>query len=356
MKTKSALLAITLCLGLAVPAFAGKEQVMLNDGITGTAEILETTKDSIRVKFSKGEAGLPASRLDPHCFYEIRRKYMEESAENHANLALYCAENGLLNQARYQMKLARACDPEIDAKIQADKQVMEKIAKRLAEAAKRHYDAGDLDIAYELVVVIATRLGETSLGPKAIDVLDRLEKEMADKKVADTAARKQAIVDAADATARAAAEGREAIIAGLEKGQAAGNKKVSKGLRLGEKSSAKTAFKQAAGDYEKVLQGIEKAKAAAGEDAALTGMLDDLEKETRKECAHAYVHAGNIELGRESYDNARKLAEQALEVDPGNARAQSLQHAIYAGEQEEEDIRDVRERRRKLRGGGGRRR
>ena len=76
------------------------------------AEILSTEPDSVRVKaVRKGveiEAVVPVIRLDPISFYEIRRRHMESTPENHVLLAIHCVENGMLNQARFQLDMARA--------------------------------------------------------------------------------------------------------------------------------------------------------------------------------------------------------------------------------------------------------
>lgn len=362
MKFASILLGAALILGTSTLALAEKEQVMLSDGITGMAEIIETTPDSIHAKFSKGEAVLQAARLDPHCFYQIRLKHMEHTAENHVRLAVFCAENGLLNQARLQMKVARAIDPEVDAKIAADADIREKVAQRLAEAAKRHFEKGDLNTAHELVAVIATRLGETSLTERAIEVLDLLEEKMAARDEAEAAARVKAVENAADAEAKAAIEARHAVLVPMEKEQAAARKKTSHGLRQQNKTAAKNAFESAATAFRKILPDVARARTGAAEDPELMAMLAEFEEEVRADAAQAHVHAGNVELGRSAFDQAEEQAKQALEVHPDDRRARALLDAILAGRQEEEDIDDIRERRHERpggrptpRSGGGRR-
>ena len=82
-----------LVIAYAAPALAAeRELVVLQTGLSAKAEILETTPEWIRVRVRKeeqvGEAKLYAKRLDPHSFYDIRSKHMEDTAENHVRLEL----------------------------------------------------------------------------------------------------------------------------------------------------------------------------------------------------------------------------------------------------------------------------
>ena len=79
--------AFTLMVGLLVaalasPALAEPEEVMLRSGRSGMVEVTKTTPDSITIQFTKDGAAVTmkvkAKDLDPHSFYNVRRKHMEK--------------------------------------------------------------------------------------------------------------------------------------------------------------------------------------------------------------------------------------------------------------------------------------
>jgi len=147
MRSVTAFLALTLCLVLTPTALgAENEEIMLKDGFTAMVEVVETGPEHVTVKFvtKDGKAGqtkLHANALDPHCFYDIRRRHMEKTVENHVKLAVFCVSAGLFRRARGQMDAARAIDPDVDKKIEAAPEIMEGIANHLAEAARRHHES-----------------------------------------------------------------------------------------------------------------------------------------------------------------------------------------------------------------------
>ena len=167
MRALPAIVLAILCLTFATTASAAdKHEIILKTGQTAMLEVVETTADSVTVKFAKGgtkgQTKLNADALDPHCFYNVRRSLMEATAENHIRLAIFCATNGLFNRAKYQVQLAEALDPGVVEKIKKMPDVMEKIAAKLAEAAKKAYKAGDKKLALDLASRIATKFPETA--------------------------------------------------------------------------------------------------------------------------------------------------------------------------------------------------
>ncbi len=332
-RSLSRLLSLAVLLVSAATALADTEMVMLRDGVSGMAEVLSTTEDSVTVKFetkdgTAGETVFSASRLDEHSFYSLRSKYMEKTVPNHVKLAVFCAENGMFKRAKYQMDQARRLDPEIDDKLEARPDIMAGIAERLAEGVKRAYDKGDLQTAYEIAELITTRFSETPLAEKAYEALDRLEKEMADGEAAETAAREEAITAAADDATRAAAGARNNVLVAIEKRQAAGRGKNSKGLRTNNRSTAKRLFEGAAGDFQSALGATRAARKRAGDDAELIAMLDDVEGELKSEAVNAWINAGNIELWRDNFNGARKAGETARAIDPDSAAARSFLNKV----------------------------
>jgi hypothetical protein len=334
MRTFTRFLATALLLTAGATALAATEMVMLKDGTTGMAEIVSTAEDSITVRFetpegTAGETTLRASRLDEHSFYSVRSKHMEQTVENHVKLAIWAAENGLFKRAKHQMDQARKLDPEIDSKIEARPEIMQGIADRLAAAAKRAYEKGDLEHAYELAQLVATRFKETTWGDKAVEALDKLEAEMAQIEAEESAARERKIEEAADEEARAAADARHRALVPIEKRQDAGRRKNSQGLRANNRSTAKRHFEAAAADFQAALRSVESTRRSAGDDQELLALLDDLEGEMRSDGVNAWINAGNIDLWRDHFNGARDAGEKALAIDPNSSAAKSFMNKVH---------------------------
>ncbi len=332
MKTWTRTLALVICLATASAAFADKELVMLNDGVSGMAEIVSTTETSIRVRFevegNAAETVLQASRLDAHSFYSLRRKHMENTVENHVRLAVWCAESGLFKRAKFQMDRARDLDPELDAKIKSDPKIMAGIAERLLDSAKAAYKKGNLKLAHELAALLATRFAETEQGEFAAGVLDKLEAKIAEGKANKVAAREKKIADAADEKAKAVAEVEHKTILTIEKVQDAGRKKNAAGLRANNRSTGKRHFEAAATDFKKALKLVGGAHKSNADAAGLTALLDGLEGELKADCVDAYVNAGNIELWRQNFNGAGEFGKQALAVDPESDTARAFANRV----------------------------
>lgn len=329
MRPLSHLLTVATLLVAATVAFADTELVLLSDGTNGMADVISTTEDSITVKFetadgTAGETVLRASRLDSHTFYGLRSKYMEKTPENHVKLALYCAELGMFHRAKREMDEARKLDPDVDKKIDTLPGVAEGIAQRLADAAKRAYDKGDLKLAYELAQLIATRFTETPLAAKALDALDKIEAKMADEETAETSAREKKITDATDVATRELEETRNNLLVPIEKQQEAGRKQNAMGLRANNRSTAKRYFESAASEFERALRAAEAVRKRGNDDSELNAMVDDLATELKSDGVNAWINAGNIELWRENYNGAEKAAKKALEIDPDSMAARSF--------------------------------
>lgn len=329
MRTCTKALSVAVLLASAGLALADSEMVMLRDGTTGLADVTETEPDSVTISFRtdsgvEGKTVLRAERLDPACFYTLRSRYMDRTVENHVRLAVFCAQEGLFPQAKFQMDLARKLDPEVDAKIEARPEIMEGIAQRLADGAKRAYEKGDLQTAYELAQLIATRFQETPLAAKATEALDKLEAEMAARDAAEQEARARKAAQAEDQALRDVAAAREKVLAPIEARHEAGNKKNSQGLRANNRSTAKRLFESAAGDFQGALRDVEAARKRAGDDAELLGMLDGVQRKATAAAVNAWINAGNIELWRDNYNGARDAGTNALKADPGSAAAKAF--------------------------------
>jgi tetratricopeptide (TPR) repeat protein len=379
MRSFSTFVVVALCLAFATSGIAqeGKEapaaekpepvekfEVMLKTGQTAMLEVIETTPESITVKFHKkgvsGQTKLLAVNLDPHCFYEIRRALMEITPENHIKLAIYCASVGMFNRAKYQIELAKSIDPEIVEKIKAMPDVMEKIANYLLDAAKKAYDKGEKQLAHDIGTRILTKLPETKAAAKVREVIDQLEKEIDQQEADAEAAREKKIAEEKDEAAKKVAEGREKVLKPLRKMAETARKHNHAGLKESNHTKSRHHFEAAASEGKKLLDHIDKAMKKAAEDPKLMETLTAMEAEAKKNTVKAYINAGNVSLRREDYNNAEKYAEAALKVDPDSGAAQSFQNQIETAKVQDQDIDGWRDRRgyggpRRGGRGGGRR-
>jgi len=334
MRAFPAVLALTLCLVLTPAVFgAEKEEVMLKDGLTAMVEVVKTGPEHVTVKFQtqEGQAGqtkLHANALDPHSFYQIRKKHMEKTAPNHVKLAIFCASAGLFKRAKSQMDAARAIDPKIDETIQNLPDVMEGIADHLVAAARRHYDKGEIELCYQIASLIATKFPETAGGIQARAVLEQLAEEVAEQAAKKNRDREAAIEREEDAEKKKSAQKRDKALDPLEKSLRMGRKYVNAGLQDKNQSKAKRAYEAGAQEFTRLLGRIDKAMKKATGDPKLLEQLVEMDATVRGEAVKAYINAGNVALARGSRNEAMKYAQSAVAIDPDDASAKSFMNNV----------------------------
>jgi hypothetical protein len=332
MRTWIAFVVGLLLLAVASSAYAEKMEVMLKSGRSGMVEVVETTPESVTVKFVKEGSPITmkvrAKELDPHSFYNVRRKHMEKTAENHVRLAVFCVENGMFTRGRAQIEAAREVEPELDQKLKDAPEIREKIADRLVTAARKHYKDGNVELCHEIAVLIATRLEGTKGAELAASVLDDLEKEVEEKRAKKAEARRKKIDDAAAEADKKAAKKRDDVMKPLEKEYDQARKRVNRGYRTKGHNKARDAFEGAAKDMGKLVGKIDQELGKAGDDGELQKMLNTLRVEVVEDAIKAYETAGTYYLNRQSVKNAEDLARAAVALDPGSKRAQEFMNRV----------------------------
>ena len=356
--TIRAVLVPLLCVAIAAAAFAAtKEEVILRDGTTGMVEVVETAPDSITVKFKteqvEGQTKLMAIRVDPSNFYDIRRRYMESTAENHIQLAMFCIENGLFNRGKHQVEAAKAIDPEILDKIGADPQLMEKIAARFLSSARGHEKSGNLELAHEIACRVATKFPETKAADEARAWLAELEAKGEAQHAEKEKAREERIAGEEKEERKAELKKQEKVLKPIRKTMEKGRKLNAAGLQEKSQSKARSAYDKAAAAFVSALGAIERETKKAGDDTDLVAALADLDKEARGDAVEAYLNAGNVELGRSSLPAALKYADKALAVDPESSAAKAFQQSVQAAGTDLFWLQEIRDRRPRGAGGGG---
>jgi len=311
-------------------ALAEKEEVILKDGVTGFVNVLETTRDSVKVKFKKNGADITlvvkAERIDPFCFYTVRGKYMERTAENHLNLAIFCVENGLFNRAKHQRDVAESIDPEYLKKQAEIPGFRDGIAEKILANAERDFDNGKLDQAEETIQIILTRFSDT---PAAEDA--RALQTILDKRAAEIENEEDdAAIAKLDAEQQKAADALMKKLKPAKMSYEYGKELAARGLKEKSQTKAKKAFDAAGEEFEKALK---KARAVVAKDGTedVAGRFAAVEKRVMGEAVEAYINAGNIELSRGSYVAAEKYCQKALSVDPTSSAAKAFQSRVEMG-------------------------
>jgi hypothetical protein len=309
-------LIITLLALLATAGAAELEEVILREGASGQVEVLATTVDSITVQARKGDASMKApikaSALDPHCFYQIRRKHMEDTAENHIELAKYCIDNELFARAQRQIQHARDLDEAYVEKVAAMPGVREGIARKVLAHARRELQRGKLDDAEKWASLVMARAGDTEVASEAEKLLDAID-----------AAAAQLQEAAATAQQEEAAQELHKHLAPFTSALDRGRTMRQQGLRQRNPSTGKRELEKAGKELAATTDELRKAQAAT-EDSALAQALADLEQEASAEAVKAYLGAGEIDISRGAFTEARKQAQHARAVDPDSAAVEDF--------------------------------
>ncbi|MEN8148873.1 MAG: hypothetical protein ABFS86_03565 [Planctomycetota bacterium] len=358
-KILGAILALGFCL-LAADAAVAKDEVMLRDGTTALVEVLETTPDTVKVKFksrsgAEGEAVLRAANMDVVNFYTIRRKYMETTVENHVKLAVFCFRSGDFNRAKRQWDLAVNLDPELVAKLEERPDIVEKIAAAIFEGVLDFERKGDIESAHRVASRLVARIPEAPSSDKAREWLKNHEAEHEANRV------KQEEAKAEEAAKEEQEElaANEKILKPVREFIDKGHKYNAAGLQEKSSSRSRSAYDAAASQFLKAIERTRKEKGEKDVNPALADALGKLEAQAVSECVDSFLNAGNVSLGSGNSSGAKKYAEKALEVDPGNKRAQDLKTKAEMAATDKfylDDIRDRRPRRGARPGRGGGRR
>ena len=311
-------------------AYAGMEEVILKDGTSHKAEVAGTTWDSITVKKSRGDASselkLEAARMDPHNFYHIRSKYMEDTAENHLRLAVICFATGLFDRGKSQLATAEKMDPALVEKVKEEHgpAIRSGIAKQLLKDAKYFYNRGELQKAKELCSEVATKLDDTPEAETAQFYIMKLDELMVEREAAAEAKRLQKLDDDAK---RADAELKKKLDP-IEKGINRGADLNQQGLMQKNQGQAKKHYEAAASAYISAAKRAESdLKKFEGNDEAI-GTLNGLLKEAKDGAIQSFINAGNVAMGRRSFNEAQRYASHALAVDQNDTKAQAFQKQV----------------------------
>lgn len=349
-----------LLLASALPALAA--EVVTIDGVSHTCEVLRVDPDGVLVrgKMKSGdvvEVKIPASKVDPQCWYGLRDAAIGNDAKARVDFAVWCVEHDLYSHAKSQMKKAAAADPKLLEDLTAGKypEIREGIAKRVLASAEADMSHGRLDAARQKLEMLLLRLSDTASGGRACDVIKVLDEKTA-------AAERQSAADAAaklDAEAKKAADARAKLFEPADADYEKAKQLATEGLTEDSDQKALDHLAQAltrgAASMSK-LDALEKAHAA---DADVVAGVAERRTKTVAGMVKLHVHRADLYIWRGSLPNAKKELDAASKLDPSNPDiASAMQRLLAADEDDPLELRWLRERRetgsRFGRGGRGR--
>jgi tetratricopeptide (TPR) repeat protein len=317
---------------LLAPVTLAADEIVLRGGGSGIADVVETTEDSIKIKYIMPDGptatiGLKAHQLDPHNFYTVRNKHMEKTVENHLKLAKFCIETELFSRAKIQINKAKEIDPEKVDLILDDSKVREAIAERLLKYIARELKTGDMAEAEKYIHVLLTRLPETKAAEIARQNLDKVEEARETRQAKAAADRDAAIEAKEDEQEKKDAKEKSKALAPIYKHIDAGEKMSGEALRQKNGSQVKKGMEAAGMHFEAAVRKVEALRKKVGDHPE----LDQLEAEAKADAINCYINAGNVDLSKGSYNQADKYARRALSVDQNSAAAKDFQNRVTAG-------------------------
>ncbi|MEW6746379.1 MAG: hypothetical protein AB1486_26865 [Planctomycetota bacterium] len=183
-----------LCVVVALTAVAASGQeisLLFRDGTHLVGKVQQCTDEVVKFQYrtEHGEevGTFAVADLDPASYYAIRRETVGEDGTAHLNLAIYCGENGLVAAAYAHYQRAKALAPDVVERFdKTEKQaLLEKIAARLLDDARKAMAERDFERAESLVGNLILYLGET----KAADEARHVVKEIGEKRLQETLAK-----------------------------------------------------------------------------------------------------------------------------------------------------------------------
>ena len=325
------LIAVILGLFLAGAARAG-ELIFLRNGDVFDGEVLRSETESVTVKVEyEGKLQtfrVPVGNLDKYFFYKVRDRALGDDAKGRIELAKYAVMNEMYSRAGAQMRRAESIDPELVADFRKNRfpEIKEGIAERLLKSAKRALAAGSTKMAKKYATLILTKLEGTKVDAEAQKILDEVHKKIDEKEAARRAQRRKSEARDTEIAANKKATRTDSILDPIEKMMDEAKTLNRNAIRADNLSEGRNGFEAATTKYKRALREIKTRRKGAGE--ATTKTLDELEAQAKAGGVEAQINLANLYAGRQSYANAFKALEVALEIDPHSAAAKAARAGI----------------------------
>lgn len=335
-----AFLMTTVVLGLlaaagASTALAHGNEVLLNDGTIILGEVLSIDEKGVSVKTEEKTLEIDAKHLDTIWYYGEWSERVGDDVDQRIRLALFALENGLFNQAALEYGRAKATNPEKVQEFEEDvlPQLQEGIAERLVAKAKKAHEKGDLEFADRALSLVLTQFPETKAADEARKLIAQIHVGQMD---AEQRARDAELEGKTEQTQRdieAKREDQEKILGSTLRRMDKARDRGLRALRTRSTSKQHREFEAVGKSYEKAIKDLARLREKHADDPDLVARIDELTAQAQKEAIEAYINAGNVFLIRRSYNQALRMANQAVAVDPSSPVAQRFQAKVTTAAQ-----------------------
>ncbi|MHC4937840.1 MAG: tetratricopeptide repeat protein [Planctomycetota bacterium] len=324
---------LAIALMFAGEAYA-ERLIILRDGSVFHGTVLDSSWESVKVKRklpdgSEKTIEIPVEDCDSHFFYSVRDKAVGDDAKERIQLAKFCVSREMYSRAKAQMDQARSIDPAVVEEFMKTRfpEIKEKLADKLLKAGERALRRGSTKNAKKYASVILTKFEDTKAEPGAEKLLADAQAKLAEIEAKKRAQRRRSQKADEERAARQEEARRDGILDPIEKLMDRANEANERGLRAKNASEYREAFGRATERYERAAKLAAKAL-EADEDEEMKKHLEEMRAESIEGAVHAYLNWANNLSARGSYQEAVKLCDKALALDPNNAEIISTRATI----------------------------
>lgn len=305
---------VPLLLVLAGIAFG--DELCYSDGNYVDGTVVSTTADSVTFQpAASGAAAItvPAARLDPRCFYNLRNDAVGDDAKGRLALAQFAFDHDMWRQARVQFRRFRKLDPaSADAFIKEHGlQIHEGVAECLLKDAQDADESGNLPAAREHCATLLALYPDTRAAEAAKTMFDAIQGKIDAQRAQDQAERAKRL----DAD-------RQSKLLQAEEDLKWGDTIRSRALRK-TGTEEKDTLDEAAHKYKLAINRLEEIEKTS-KDEVLTKEAAPILRTAVESAVNCYVSNAQYYLSRGDYPRAQQEAKAALAIDPNAAAAQSV--------------------------------
>jgi tetratricopeptide (TPR) repeat protein len=290
------------------------DELCYHDGSYVDGKIVSTTADSVTFEPAGGAAiTVPATRLDPRCFYHLRNETVGDDAKGRLALAQFAFDHGMWRQSRAQFQRFRKLDPTAaDAFIKTHgQQIHEGIAECLLQDAKDCDECGNLPAAREHCTTLLALYPDTRAAEGAKTMLDTIQGKIDAQRSKEQAERAKRLDAERQGKLQQAEED-------LKWGDTIRNRALQK-----TGTQEKDTLDEATHKYKLAINRLEEIVKTSTDDA-LKKEAAPLLAQAKESAVNCYVSNAQYYLSRGDYPRAKQEAKNALALDSNAAAAQSV--------------------------------
>lgn len=318
---------VTLCLLLAAPLTA-QETIKLKNGerVTGRATAYDSEKHVLSFRKSDGKEVLYTNeQLDLRSLYLVYASVIpEDNGKGQLQLANVARDAGLYKHAVRRYGMAEKADPSLKAQIDSDLALLRRSAAQFCmQNARDAKSAGKSKDVEKWCAILLDKLPEEPEAAEARAMLDATYVALRNAQD-DDLEKKHA----------------ELLKKDLQDGKRRYDRmfeRTKEGLTASSSSKSTQFWEGAIEDGEFVLKELDRIAKEYKDDPKVQEGVVTYRKLTTDQMVEVYMHLASYYSTRTSYDNARKVTNSALALDPKSAVALAQRARIEAAVAESGD-------------------